>query len=203
MLEAVNLEMDAENRFDCTFTNMGVACFFGLETFFEQNAPKILNSINRALERQKLPLWQELSVDTDVFYQRFAGLRCMGRSALDHNSARAVAAFADEAYGLLFEHGTQFDPLRLEGGTPVFIPLALTETVMMDELWLGSSVTLHRQLTHYASYLGIPLENGQLEDDMARRINDFEFGEDDAVTWLMLFEASRLSVQHDVALVIG
>jgi hypothetical protein len=181
---------------------MDVTCFFGLEQFWHRAAPEKLVEINRALTRQQRPARDEpAGLRLDMPYR--PGSQGLGRSALDHHSARAVAAFADEAYGLLFEYGSHFDPLRLEGGTSVFIPVEFSETIMLPDLWLGSSQTLHRQLVHYASYLGIPMTGNHLEDEVARQINDFEFGADDARFWLMLFEASRLSVQHDVSLIVG
>jgi len=70
---------------------------------------------------------------------------------------------------------------------------------------LGSSQRLLDELVFVAPALGIRLENGKLSDEEAERIDDL-VEEDDGlyreyVSWLLLYESARLSIEHNTAIV--
>jgi hypothetical protein len=68
------------------------------------------------------------------------------------------------------------------------------------------------ELKQLAGQLGIPLVNGELMDETASTINDFqplrngdsvELIEDERTAWLALYEGARLAVEHRVALTLA
>ena len=69
---------------------------------------------------------------------------------------------------------------------------------------LGSSVVLQKELVAAAPALGIRLENGQLSDPEADRLNREIESESplwiEKAVWLSLFEAARLSIEHKTAI---
>ncbi|RSZ45970.1 MULTISPECIES: hypothetical protein [unclassified Variovorax] len=70
---------------------------------------------------------------------------------------------------------------------------------------LGSSYRLLEELVFVAPALGIRLEDGELSDEEAQRIDDL-IEEDDGlyreyVSWLLLYESARLSIEHGTAIV--
>jgi hypothetical protein len=76
------------------------------------------------------------------------------------------------------------------------------------QILLGSSIALQRDLLDLAPELGIPLSNGALADDVAKKIDDLEplrEGETDwdlventRVAWLLMHEAAALAIARDV-----
>jgi len=72
---------------------------------------------------------------------------------------------------------------------------------------LGSSLYLMKELIEVAPALGIRLEDGQLTDDEATRIDkriDADNGlQCELVSWILLFEYARLSIEHRTAIVFG
>jgi hypothetical protein len=72
---------------------------------------------------------------------------------------------------------------------------------------IGSSQHLLRELIQVAPALNITLENGELSDAEALRIN--ALGESDRglyreyTVWIALFEAARLSIEHNTLIVLG
>jgi len=72
---------------------------------------------------------------------------------------------------------------------------------------LGSSYRLQEELVLVAPALGITLQNGELTDEEAARINSV-LESDEALAreyaaWLALYEASRLSIEHKSAIVFA
>ena len=70
---------------------------------------------------------------------------------------------------------------------------------------LGSSQRLLEELVFVAPALGIRLENGKLSDEEAERI-DALIDDDNGlyreyVSWLLLYESARLSIEHKTAIV--
>lgn len=70
---------------------------------------------------------------------------------------------------------------------------------------LGSSQRLLKELVFVAPALGIRLDDGRLSDEEAERI-DALIDEDDGlyreyVSWLLLYESARLSIEHRTAIV--
>lgn len=70
---------------------------------------------------------------------------------------------------------------------------------------LGSSQRLLEELVFVAPALGIRLDDGRLSDEEAERI-DVLIDEDDGlyreyVSWLLLYESARLSIEHRTAIV--
>lgn len=70
---------------------------------------------------------------------------------------------------------------------------------------LGSSQRLMEELVVLAPYLEIWLDDGELSDSEASRLNEEAEGEKnpfwiEKLVWLSLFEAARLSLKHKVAI---
>jgi len=71
---------------------------------------------------------------------------------------------------------------------------------------LGSSFGLMRELVNLAPFIGVSLENGELSDVEAGRVNDVIEAEAESLmmrellAWLSLYEAARLSVTHKTAI---
>jgi hypothetical protein len=95
-----------------------------------------------------------------------------------------------------------------------YVPIDFSEVIFSDddhELpggMLGSSVRLHAELIQVAPALGISLSaNGELADAEAARIN--ALGESDEglyrelTSWIALYEASRISIEHRTAIVFS
>jgi hypothetical protein len=89
-----------------------------------------------------------------------------------------------------------------------YLPIQFNEVIFDDQDripggMLGSSYMLQKELIAVAPALGIRLENGQLRDQEADRINREVEAESplwiEKAVWLSLFEAARLSIQHKVA----
>jgi hypothetical protein len=72
---------------------------------------------------------------------------------------------------------------------------------------LGSTQTLMRELVSIAPALGISLASGELSDTEAERINEVTADDGpwyrELTVWITLFEACRLSMQHNTAISFG
>lgn len=87
-----------------------------------------------------------------------------------------------------------------------YLPIDFSD-VLFDEavpgMMLGSSYQLMRELTAIASNMEIKLNNGQLDDSEAERLNDEVENEGpfwiEKCVWLSLFEATRLSLKYKAA----
>jgi hypothetical protein len=89
-----------------------------------------------------------------------------------------------------------------------YVPQDFTDVIFDDSGgMIGSSHQLLRELVMVAPALGIVLENGELSDAEAKRIN--EVGASDIglwieyIVWIALFEAARLSIEHNTLIVFG
>ncbi len=92
-----------------------------------------------------------------------------------------------------------------------YVPLDFEEVLVDDSEEIaggglvGSSQRLLAELQAVAPALGIALEDGELSDDEAERLAGEIHAETgfwiEKAVWLDLFEAARLSVQHNAAIV--
>ena len=105
----------------------------------------------------------------------------------------------------------------------VYVPrqLQIPETTSHHEqIWdqtvainVGSSTLLFAELLDLAKVLGIPLASGKLLDDVAQKIDsmeplvagetDGELIEDLRTAWLLLHEATRVSIDLDVPMTLA
>ena len=75
-------------------------------------------------------------------------------------------------------------------------------------VWAGSAPRLLAELKQAAPYLGIPLVSGELSDEVAHQINEYEplfegdknAGAENRSAWFVLYEGARLATRHNVAL---
>lgn len=88
-----------------------------------------------------------------------------------------------------------------------YLPIQFEEVIADDRVlggMLGSSFMLQKELIAVAPALGIRLENAQLSDEVAESVNREAVGEAplwiEKAVWLSLFEAARLSIQHQAAI---
>ncbi|MBI1374629.1 MAG: hypothetical protein GC159_18075 [Phycisphaera sp.] len=89
-----------------------------------------------------------------------------------------------------------------------YVPVDFNEVLFDDRLpgqMLGSSFRLRDELIQIAPKLGIDLTGGQLTDPEADRINRIAEADGpfciELMVWLALFEASRLSIEHQTLIV--
>ncbi len=91
-----------------------------------------------------------------------------------------------------------------------YVPQEFEDVIYDDTVpggMIGSSQHLLRELIRAAPALGIALEHGELSDAEAERIN--QVGESDVglyrenTVWIALFEAARLSIQHNTLIVFS
>ena len=99
---------------------------------------------------------------------------------------------------VLFD-GDGGDEEEIEGDADIEEPAGLPGGM------LGSSQRLLEELVFVAPALGIRLDDGRLSDEEAERI-DALIDEDDGlyreyVSWLLLYESARLSIEHRTAIV--
>ena len=195
---------------------MSVGLFMGIVPSYteeaEDSARELLAAINSRLQEQNLPLYSEPDEPPDVYVDDI-----FGRSELDHHSAGCFVELAD----LAEQHNSTRQHLAILANPyrAVFLPQDLgepfetgyKEEIFGDllEVWAGSAPKLLDELTELAQYLGIPLENGVLSDEVAAKINEFELltedddgelSEDERTAWLALYEGARLAFENKVAL---
>jgi hypothetical protein len=188
---------------------MGIRNSFAEE--FHKSADEYIAAANKALIAANLPEYVDPESPPDIYVNHL-----FGRSALDHECASSLVQLSEmmpkdrEPH----IHLLTSNPYRV-----AFLPIDFTEPLKTEysqliwkdlvPLWIGSSQRLLKDLLTIALDLEIPLKNGLLSDDIALRINTFEplFEEDQCVlgneirlTWLLMYEGARLSIQHNVAL---
>ncbi|MBE9028747.1 hypothetical protein IQ266_03110 [filamentous cyanobacterium LEGE 11480] len=95
-----------------------------------------------------------------------------------------------------------------------YLPVAF-EPIVIDQTELkripggivGSSYQLMSELREMAPFLGIKLRGGELSDEDATRMNALAESDDDFcmeyMLWIVLFEAARLSIEHNSAIVFS
>jgi hypothetical protein len=90
-----------------------------------------------------------------------------------------------------------------------YLPIEFEEVLIDDHGqipggMLGSSFMLQKELVAVAPALGIRLENENLDDAEAERINGGVEAEGplwiEKAVWLSLYEAARLSIEHKTAI---
>lgn len=142
-----------------------------------------------------------------------------GRSCLDHHSAGALVAIGEMAEEDEDPPSPHLELLAQNPFRVTFVPtdfdapIALEHTELIagerPRLWVGSLPRLHAELLRMAPRLGIPLDDGKLDDEVARQIDDGELlsegddgalAEDERTAWLLLLEGARLAIEHRVAL---
>ena len=191
---------------------MSVGVFLGIRPSFNDQvaARDFLEAIKRALARADLP-----SYDEPPEVPRIRLGAGVGRSALDHHSASALAALAERE-----EHAQHLGLVASNPYRVVFLPFDFAtplETIYRElvagrptPIWVGSASRLADELRDLAGHFGIRLEGGELSDHVAAAINESqplsnddenaELFEDERTTWLLLYEGARLAVTHGIAL---
>jgi hypothetical protein len=91
-----------------------------------------------------------------------------------------------------------------------YVPVDFADVLIDDELpggMLGSSQRLMRELVEVAPALGITLENGDLSDTEAARINQVAEADGplfrEHLAWIALFEAARISIRDRCTIVFN
>lgn len=200
---------------------MSVGFFVGIANSYtddaQDDANALIESINRELAERKVEPYEEANVLADAFYKH----NKLGRSSLDHHSAKMIAKLGEmaaEQFGATDAGLLDINPYRL-----VFVPRELdeplytdhTETIWGSEVGIiaGSLDGLLEDLRRLAPTLGIPLDDGEITDQTAGRIDRAEplvAGEDDwdlvengRTAWLAVYEAARIARQNDIALCLA
>jgi hypothetical protein len=194
---------------------MSIAFFLGVERSyppeFAEEAQNFVAAINVSLKSRGLPSFEDSVPVLDAL-----GL---GRSRVDHFGAGGLCAFA--SFAAKHECGSQFG---VAGPRDVYLPIdfqPLLKVPFGKFLWfsrnafVGSATRLLDSVVMLADPLGIPLEDGDLSDETAVRINkseplghgdkneDITLLEDLRPAWLLYHEGARLSIAHQCALVLA
>jgi hypothetical protein len=175
------------------------------------NAERELSEINRVLRQAGLPAYHEPQSEPEGIYNIFGRQHRFGRAWTDHHGASVFARLGEMAQQHLGGQTTML-PMLLDGHPLYFLPIAFAAPLLMDPepMYVGgppyrrhlcSSPRTTSELLALAKFLDIPLDGQTLSDATAEKIN--EGGEELKDVWLMTYEAVRLSVAHDCALVLG
>jgi hypothetical protein len=181
----------------------------------EFSAQAFLDAINRALTHKGAAPYLDPPEAPNVYKGHL-----FGRSELDHHTSRVLSEIA--------RLGTQANenpnlalirdnPYRVAFVPADFAPPASTEYYEQiggedTQIWVGSLPRLLTELRQLAGQLGIPLVNGELADETASALNEFEplrnedsveVIEDERTAWLALYEGARLAIEHRVALTLA
>lgn len=199
---------------------MSVGFFIGIRASFteeaQDSAEAFLGAINSELLRLCLPPYDEPTELPQVYEGSL-----FGRSALDHDSARLIVELSRRAVAA--QLSPQMQLLTVNPYRVAYVPRDINppvETGFQDQIagdlypiWCGAAGRLHKELVSCASLIGVPLGTQGLDDEIARRINEFEpLADNEKVeaeladlrtTWLTLHEAARLSVRTGVALCLA
>jgi hypothetical protein len=193
---------------------MSVGMFLGITPSFlpefADEAERFMRAINRSLSRAGFGAYLE----PDVLPDAYVGSR-FGRSALDNHGAGTIAGVAKYALG-----EGQCRNLAALANNPcrvAFLPQSFASPIETDfeeriggvptRIWIGSLPGLSEELRILACALEVPLEGGELSDETAQKINDFEplseedsQDPDDRTVWLMLYEGCRVAMRFQLAL---
>ncbi len=194
---------------------MSVGAFIGIRPSFldQARASAFLGAINRALRAEGLGEYHEPPA-----VEPLPGGPRLGRSQLDQHGAGVLMALGARAA----EEEGQGEHMALLESNPyrtAFLPLAFSSPLETDyaesiagtstAIEVGSAPRLRQELIALAPALGIPLEDGSLSDETARRINAGEsLSEDDIpsafdderAAWLMLYEGAGVALERGLAL---
>jgi len=195
---------------------MSTGLFMGIRSSFvdeaQDSAIAFVEAINDELAKRGITRYVDSTDPPDVYKGHL-----FGRSELDHHSSRVLVDIASFATTLrecenlaLIQH----NPFRVAFLPRDFSPPLLTgyfERIGGEPIQIraGSLPRLMAELSSIAAVLGIPMANGILTDDVATAINTFEgldegdsaeLSEDQRTAWLVLYEGTRLALEHSVAL---
>lgn len=200
---------------------MSVGFFLGIAHSYsdqaQHDAADLIEAINRGLSERGLAAYEDPDVPLDAFHQH----ERLGRSSLDHHSAKMIARLGEmaaESFDATWAELLDVNPYRL-----VFLPRELDEPIFTDhteEIWgsdvgiiAGSLDGLLEDLRQLAPELDIPIDGDRLSDHTAARIDradpllDSEDDEDlvnnGRTAWLAVYEAARVARENDVALCLA
>ena len=180
----------------------------------EASAEAFLDAINQALTQKGATPYYDPDEAPNVYKGHL-----FGRSELDHHSSRVLSEIAH--LGAESSDNSHLALIRDNPYRVTFVPADFTtpaptqyyERIGDDDVqfWVGSLPHLLDELKGLAAQLGIPLTNGDLADQTAAAINNFELHNEDSAeliedrrtAWLALYEDARLAVEHDVALTLA
>jgi hypothetical protein len=192
---------------------MSVGFFMGIRKSYTAAAQDVasdfLTAINGSLAAHDLPAYADPPQAPDVYVAHL-----FGRSALDHHGAQSLRKVASMAAPDGHLALVAANPFRL-----AFLPMDFEkplETDHQEKIWnqqvnilAGSAARLLDELRALTPSLGITLNNGDLADDVAHKINEcealhegdtLELAENERTAWLLLFEGARLALTHKIAL---
>ncbi|MGM0558466.1 MAG: hypothetical protein ACQEVA_18925 [Myxococcota bacterium] len=200
---------------------MSVGLFLGIKNSYtdtaQDDARKLIEAINEGLSERGVDTYDDPDVAADAYYAN----NKLGRSSLDHHSAKMIARLgemANDAFESTHASLLDVNPYRL-----VFLPQELDKPLMTDHtetIWgsevgiiAGSVDGLLAELRELAPELGIPLDGERLTDQTAGRIDraeplvdeedDWDLVENGRTAWLAVYEAARLAREHDIALCLA
>ena len=200
---------------------MSVGFFVGIANSYtddaQNDANALIDAINRELAERELEPYEEANISADAYYKH----NKLGRSSLDHHSAKMIARLGEmaaEQFDAVDAGLLDVNPYRL-----VFVPRPLDEPLYTDHtetIWgsdvgiiAGSLDGLLDDLRRLAPQLGIPLDDGELTDEIAGRIDraeplvdgedDWDLVENGRTAWLAVYEAARIAHDNDIALCLA
>jgi hypothetical protein len=195
---------------------MSTGLFMGIRSSFVEEAQDaastFIAAVNRALADRDLPPYLDPAEAPHVYADHL-----FGRSALDHHSSRVLVDIAN--LGASARERPNLGLIRDNPFRVAFLPIEFSPPLQTEyfeqiggdrfRIWAGSLPHLHLELSTIASDLGIPLKNGNLTDEVAAAINEFEplydgdsaeLAENERTAWLALYEGARLALERNVAL---
>jgi len=198
---------------------MSTGLFMGVRSSYvdgaEAKAEAFLDAINRALTQRGATPYLDPPEAPNVYKGHL-----FGRSELDHHTSRVLSEISN--LGTQSSENPNLalirdNPYRVAFVPADFAPPASTAYYEQiggadTQIWVGSLPRLLTELKQLAVQLGIPLVNGELADETASAINQFEslrngdsvkLIEDERTAWLALYEGARLAIEHRVALTLA
>lgn len=138
---------------------------------------------------------------------------------MDHHSAeclRSLAKMSERHEERPHLYLLDYNPYRVS-----FLPIDFNAPLATDysekingtlvQIYIGSAYGLMRNLLNIAPELGIPLDQDELSDETAQRINNSEPLDEEGffklkeerTAWLLLYEGARLAIVQCVALALA
>jgi hypothetical protein len=193
---------------------MSIGFFVRVATYLgdQEATERELSEINRVLREAGLPAYHEPPKEPEGIHNLHGRTHRFGRAWSDHNSASIFAQLGETARQRLGEQATML-PMLLDGHPLYFLPIAFSKALRMEPepaMYVGgppyrrhlcSSPRTASELLALAKFLDIASDGQTLSDAAAESIN--EAGEALPTVWLTTFEAVRLSVVHNCALILG
>jgi hypothetical protein len=188
-------------------TTLGLAITVGILSYVLENDPEAtewirddIGQINRVLSERGLPIHEEPSELPDLPYRGYCASFPYSMLQRLREVALHEAHLVDSPHSHLLWHADN-------GG--YYVPISFSEVISDDRLpgqYLGSTVRLFEELVHVAPYLGIPLVDGKLTDDIAKNL---EFSTADSpereakTAWFALYECASASLATGAAVHFG